>query len=285
MRTILVTGATGNIGAEVVRLLQAQNYPVRAAVRDANRKLATAPDVPTVAFDFTRPERYVPALEGIGRIFLVRPPALSNTRRYVNPFIDAAGKAGVEQIVFLSLLGAEKNRAVPHAAVEQHLQAGSIPWTLLRPGFFMQNLSTIHRAEIRDEDEIIVPAGKGKTSFIDGRDIAAVAVKTLTEPGHTGKAYPLTGAEALSYAEVARIFSEELGRPIRYRNPSIFRFARNMRRRGHPWPFVLVTAAIYTTTRFGLAASITPNTAELLGRPPIDVRRFIGDHRECWIRP
>lgn len=283
MSAILVTGATGNIGAELVRRLHAAEHPVRAAVRNA-APLPAAPRVPTVSFDFARPETYAPALHGVTKLFLMRPPALSDTRRFINPVIDAARRAGVEQIVFLSLLGAEKNRAVPHYAVEQHLQAAGVPWTLLRAGFFMQNLSTTHRADIRDCDEIIVPAGQGKTSFIDGRDIAAVAARALTEPGHTGRAYRLTGGAALSYAEAAAIFSAVLDRPIHYRNPSLLRFVRTMRQRGASWPFVLVTAAIYTTARLGLAGAVTPDTAALLGRPPITLREFVADHRTCWMQ-
>lgn len=280
---ILVTGATGNIGSEVTRLLRAQGYAVRAAAFEYQAPHTDpATGAEAVPFDFAQPATFGPALAGVKRLFLMRPPALSDTKRYMNPFIDAARAAGVEQIVFLSLLGAEKNRVVPHRQVEDYLRATGAPWTLLRPSFFMQNLSTTHRADIREHGEILVPAGRGKTSFIDARDIAAVAARTLTEPGHISQAYPLTGAEALDYSAVAQIFTAVLGRTIVYRRPSIWRFVRAMRRRGLAWSFIGVMVGIYTTCRLGLADGVTPDTARLLGRPPITMRQFVEDYRECW---
>lgn len=283
MSSILVTGATGNVGAEVLRILQKEGQAVRAAVRDAAARSSSSNDVQYVQLDFMKPGTYGPALQGVSKLFLVRPPAISDTQRYINPVIDAAKAAGVEQIVFLSLLGAEKNRWVPHHRIEKYLEASGIAWTFLRASFFMQNLSTTHRGDIREHDEIFVPAGKGKTSFIDVRDIAAVAAKALTEPGHAMKAYPLTGSEALDYAEVARIFSEVLGRQVVYRNPSIWSFVRTMRQRGLGLPFILVMVGIYTTARLRLAGTVTADTATLLGRAPITMRQFVADYKDCWV--
>ena len=281
MNQTLVTGATGNVGSEVVRLLRGFGSPVRAAVRDPGR---FQPDgrVEYVPFDFVRPQTYRRALRGVERLFLVRPPAISKTQRYVNPVIDAAKAAGVGHVVFLSLLGAEKNPVVPHRRIEDHLKASGMPYTFLRPSFFMQNLSTFHREDIRERGEIFVPAGRGKTSFVDARDVAAVAARVLTEPGHAYTAYPLTGAEALDYYEVAGTFTDVLGRRIAYPDPSVIRFARAMLRRGFSPAFVLVMSGIYTTARLGLAGGVTPDTARLLGRPPTTLRRFVEDYRDSW---
>lgn len=281
---VLVTGATGNVGAEVVRLLQGRGCTVRAAVRGV-RPSEPVFDGRTeyVEFDFERPETYAPAVESITGLFLVRPPAISDTKRYINPVIDAARTAGVEHIVFLSLLGAEKNPLVPHRKIETYLESSGVAYTFLRASFFMQNLSTTHREDIRDRDEIYVPADKGRTSFIDVRDIAAVGARTLTESGHKGRAYALTGPEALDYSEVADIFTEVLGRKIIYANPSVLSFVRKMRKRGWPSGFVLVMAGIYTTARLGLAGRVTEETARLLGREPTTMRRFVEDYKECWM--
>lgn len=284
MDTILVTGATGNVGAEVVRLLREQPVKIRAAIRPGGRAPVQPDDrVRVVPFDFGDPATYDSALRDVTKLFLLRPPAISNTKRYVDPVIAAARAAGVRQIVFLSLLGAEKNPIVPHRKIEDALKVSGVPWTLLRPSFFMQNLSTTHRADIQRHRDIFVPAGRGKTSFIDVRDIAAVAAKTLTEPGHDYRAYPLTGSAALDYAQVARIFSEILGRPIVYRQPSIPQFINRMYLRGMPWSFILVMVGIYTTARLGLAGTITNDTATLLGRPSITMRQFVADYRACWV--
>lgn len=278
---ILVTGATGNAGAPLTRLLLAGGHPVRAA----DRQPTGLPDEAEFApFDFTDPATFGPALRGVRRVFLLRPPQLADVKTQFVPFLEAMRAAGVMQVTFLSLLGAEKNRLVPHRAIEDHLKASGLGWTLLRCGFFMQNLTGAHRAEIRDQDEIIVPAGRGKTSFIDVRDIAEVAARTLTEDGHLGRSYPLTGAIALDYEEVASILTMVLGRRIVYRRPSLLRFVRHSLAQGNPSAFVAVMAGIYTTTRLGMAATVTQDTPRLLGRPPRSLRTFAEDHRELWMK-
>jgi uncharacterized protein YbjT (DUF2867 family) len=284
MKPILITGATGNVGGQIVKLLHEQGLPVRAAViSEADAANLPAP-VEWCTFDFTDPATYGPTFENVETMFLMRPPHISDIDRDMKPAMQYAAEHGVKHMVFLSLLGAEKNKFVPHAKVEKLLLTGEVDkdYTLLRCGFFMQNLTTTHLADIRDQNDIFIPAGRGKTAFIDARDIAAVAVLTLTQPGHENKAYPLTGSETLGYHESAALMTEILGRPIRYSSPSPIRFAWRKWREGLPLPFVGVVSAIYLTTRFGLAQTITPHTADLLGRPPITLRQFIADFAELW---
>lgn len=284
MGKILVTGASENVGSEVARLLAEGGHPVRAAARDADRLRATLPPgVDVAVLDFRRPETYAAALRGVDRLFLVRPPAISDTRRHMDPFVDAARDAGTQRVAFLSLLGAEKNPVVPHRRIERRLEASGLSWTVLRASFFMQNLSTVHRAEIRERGEILVPAGRGRMGFVDARDLAAGAAKALTEPGHENRAYPLTGGEALDYFGVAEVLSEVLGRRVVYARPGIPEFARAARARGLPWGFVAVMVGIYTTTRLGLADTVTDDLARLLGRPPTTWRRFASDYRGAWV--
>ena len=159
MSTVLVTGATGNVGRPVAAGLLAAGVPVRLAVRDprtvaGDRQLAGAT---VVAFDFTDPGSWAAAFNGVRVMFLVRPPQLSRVKRDLLPALRAAEQAGVRHVVFLSLQGAERNRLVPHAAVEKWLRSSSMDWTFLRPSFFFQNLSTTNRTDIRDRDEIFRP--------------------------------------------------------------------------------------------------------------------------------
>ena len=280
---ILVTGATGNVGAEVVGQLRAKGHPVRIGVSDTQRSEGHSdPGISPVQLDFMNPATWQPALESIKKVFLVRPPAISDVKSHINPFIDVAKDLSVEHVVLLSLLGAEKITVVPHRGIELHLERSGMPNTFLRASFLMQNLSTTHLKEIRDTSEIAVPAGRGKTSFVDVRAVAAVAVTSLLDEGHEHCAYPLTGSEALNYAEVARILTETLDRPIHYVRPSLLAFARSMRRQGNPSGFILVTAAIYTTARLGMADSVTSDLGRLLGRSPTTMRQFVTDHANLW---
>lgn len=279
---VLITGATGNVGAAVIERLRGGAVPFVAAVRDVARARARLGDEGAyVPFDFERPDTHAAAFAGIERLFLVRPPELADVRRAIAPAIRAARAAGVRHVVFLSLLGAERNRVVPHHRIERLLRESGMDWTFLRASYFMQNLDTTHREEIR-RGELLIPAGHGATSFVDVRDVAAVGALALTEAGHANRAYDLTGARALTYAEVARQFTAVLGRPVRYADPSPLAYVRGRRAAGQPWPFVAVTLGIYTVARLGLAARVAADVPRLLGRAPLTLRRYIEDYRDAW---
>jgi uncharacterized protein YbjT (DUF2867 family) len=165
--------------------------------------------------------------------------------------------------------------------VEQYLRACGAAYTFLRCSFFMQNLNTTHRAEICDRDEIYIPAGRARTSFIDVRDIGAVAALALTQPGHENQAYDLTGGEALDYYQVAALFSQVLGRKITYMDPSALAFFLRQTRK-FPLAYALVTTWLYLSTRGGMAERVTGEVRRLLGREPITLRRYIQDYRGSW---
>lgn len=276
--SILVTGASGTVGGTVVAALQ----DAHADVRRAQREIGTGVDA--VRLDFTDPTSWQPAFTGVESMFLMRPPALGNVRRDLLPAVAAARDCGVRHVVFLSLQGAERNRVVPHAAVEGWLRTSGMAWTFVRPSFFGQNLSTTHASDIRDRDEIVVPAGRGATAFVDAEDVGAVAAAALLDPErHRDRAWTVTGPQALTYHQVAQILTEELARPIRYTAPGLPSYLRHARRRlGMPWGMVAVTAAIYTTARLGLAAALTDDVQAVLGREPVDFATFAGRVRSAW---
>jgi uncharacterized protein YbjT (DUF2867 family) len=280
-KTILVTGATGNVGLEVFRGLVAADVPVRAASSNparAKQKLGLPAEY--VAFDFTQPQTFEGALEGVEQMFLMRPPHLANANKTFKPFLQQAKQAGIRQVVFLSLLGVQNNPVVPHRKIEDLILKLGLPYVFLRAGFFMQNLSTTHAEDICQGD-IFIPAGQGKTSFIDVRDIAAVAVRALLE-GHANQAYDLTGAAALSYADVAQVMTTVLGRPITYSNPSNYRFGKVMHSRGNPLPQVLVMEALYTLTKLGQAGFVSDTFEQVMGRRPTTLEQFVRDHQDIW---
>lgn len=280
---ILVIGALGNVGMEVVKQLQAKGQKIRAADIDERKLKARFGDfVEAVHFDFFKPETYEAAFHNMEKLFLLRPPHITDVERYLFPAIDAAKRAGVRHVVFLSLMGIEKMTFVPHYKVERYLQKIGLQTTFLRCSFFMQNLNTTHRKEIQERSEISVPVGKAKTSFIDVRDIGAAAAVTLIEEGHAGKNYDLTGSEGLDYWEATRSMSEILGRRIIYRNPNPLYFLVQTVRRGTPFRYTLVMTGLYMSTRFGMAKSVTDDVERLTGRKPITFRQYVQDYREMW---
>jgi uncharacterized protein YbjT (DUF2867 family) len=284
---ILVTGAPGNVGTPLVRELVARGATVRVAARHpdaAQALLGDLPGVEVVPFDLTDPSTFS-VLAGVERLFLLRPAAIADVEGIIAPALDAARDGGVRHVVFLSIQGAERNRVVPHRKVEDHLRRNGLAWTFIRAAYFMQNLSTTHAADIRDRDEIGLPAGRrSRTAHVDARDVAAVSAVALTDHGHEGRAYTPTGPAALTYDECAAILSDVLGRPIRYTDPAPWTYWRRMRAAGMPRGMVGITLGIYTAARFGLAAGLTDDVERLTGRPPIDFATFARDTAPVWTR-
>ncbi|GAA2357579.1 NmrA family transcriptional regulator [Catellatospora methionotrophica] len=273
---VLVSGASGTIGKVVAATLAAADVEALAASRTGGPVAGCE----GVVLDFTRPSTWPAAFKGVESLFLMRPPAVGNVRRDLLPAVAAAGEAGVRHVVFLSLQGAERNKIVPHSAVERWLRASRMTWTFVRPSFFCQNLTGVHLSDIRDRDQIAVPAGDGATAFVDALDVGEVAAAALLDTAHhAGRTWTVTGPRALTYQQIAWLLSAECGRTIRYTRPGLLAYTRHARTRlGMPWPMVAVTSAIYTTARLGMAAGLSDDVRTVLGRDPIDFTQFA--HRE-----
>ncbi|QDP95449.1 SDR family oxidoreductase [Microlunatus elymi] len=282
MRAVLVTGATGIVGSAVLDHLLARGERVIAAVRNPDgAKLPDGAQARSFDFAMTSAE-FDRVLDGVDRVFLMRPPQIEDVQRYLFPFIDAARRNRVRQLVFLSLQGVQFNKRTPHHAVEQHLKASGAPYTFLRPNFFLQNLSSIYAEEIRDRSEIYLPAGRSYTAMIDARDIGRVAAVVLTEPGHVGKAYTLSGEHPLSYHKIATEMTRVLGRPITYARPSEADYLARLAAQGRPADYIAVQKMIYRMVR--LNASALPNRVvrKLTGQPATTLREFVHDYRDVW---
>lgn len=280
--TILITGTSGNVGSAVLQYLRLEDREVTAGVRDVERSQKADPGTQYVHLDFERPETYGPALKGVRKVFLVRPPHLTDVKGIFEPFIQACRQAGVAHIVFLSLLGAEHNPFPPHHRIERAIKGSGMAYTFIRPGFFMQNLSTTHAKDIRERSDLFIPSGRAKVSFIDTRDIGEIIGKVLTEEGHEGMAYTVTGKEAVTYSQVSDRMTHHLGRRITYSNPSLFRFRKAMVESGVKKEFATVMMVLYLTTSLGMASHVTGTAEVILGRKPRSIDDFISDHLEVW---
>jgi uncharacterized protein YbjT (DUF2867 family) len=246
------------------------------------RDPALAQAAEAIRFDFEDAATYPAALAGATGVFLLRPPALTRAQAF-RPFLESARAAGVRHVIFLSVRGAERTRLLPHHGIERLVEASGMPFTHLRPNDFMQNFATVHREDIRDRGELFVPAGRGRASYVDVRDIGEAAAVVLADPGaHAGRGYTLTGPEALSVDDVARILTDALGHPIAYRAPGLARFVAGKVRRGAPLSLALVMSTVYTIQRLGFAAEVTSDLPRLIGRPATAFARFAADHRAVW---
>jgi uncharacterized protein YbjT (DUF2867 family) len=286
MSRVLVTGASGNVGREVVRALLREGTAVRASDTGSERTRALFGDaVEHARLDFTDRATFAAAARGCDRLFLLRPPAIARIDATLAPFVDAARAEGVGHVVFLSVIGAERNTIVPHHRVESHLRSRGGDWTFLRPGFFAQNFGDAYRRDIVEDDRIYVPAGGGRAAFVDVRDVADIAALAFADPSaHRGRAYALTGPAAVSFDEAAHILSEVLGRDVRYEAASLAGYARHLRRRGAPWPRIAVQTILHAGLRLGQAERVEPTLEALLGRPGRSLREYVADHAACWRR-
>ncbi|MFZ5827316.1 MAG: SDR family oxidoreductase [Bacillota bacterium] len=279
---ILVTGAPGNVGTSVVESLVKKGYQVRVAAWDLSlAHTAFGGSAEYVRFDFEDPGTYAAALDGVKRLFLVRPPHLPDVERQINPFVEAARAAGVKHVVLLSVMGAEHVSILPHARIEKAILASGMAYTFLRPAFFFQNLSTTFRRMIAETGEIALPLGRSRMSWIDSRDIGAAAAIALTRAEHRNRAYTLA-EQAYSVAQLAEAFTSGLGRPIRYPRPSFWAYRRQMRRYGLPEGLVNLTTMMFLIARLGLSAAVPDDLHLILGRRPLGPAEFVRDHAHLW---
>lgn len=278
--SICVTGASGNVGKYLVDALLKDQTPFIIASR---RPLNSGHElIENRILDLTDVSTYDQALKDVSSLFLVRPPQITDVEGVFKPFIEACQKNGVEHIVFLSLLGVEKNPFPPHHKIEKLIEGSQIAYTFLRPSFFMQNLIEPHKYEIIRDDEIYIPSGKAKISFIDTKDIGEVACKALIDHKHRNKKYTLTGSEAIDYKQVAEIMTEVLNRPITYKSPNLFKFRSSMLKRGEDKTFVNVMMVLYITTRLGMANHVTYDLQMILNRKARSIKQFIQRNKDIW---
>jgi uncharacterized protein YbjT (DUF2867 family) len=272
---ILVTGASGTVGRHVVEALR-----VRAPMVAASR----APSgVDQRRFDFLDESGFGHAVEGITAIFLMLPPGLPQARQRFRSLLNVGKSAGVRHIVFLSVRNADRLPMLPHRGLEREIEASGIGWTHLRSNDFMQNFATqlLYREGIR-AGQLVSPAGRSRTSYIDARDVAEAAAVVLTSTGHDGKAYSLTGPEELSAADVVETLSQVLQRPVAGRTPSLFRFFRHARQHGVPVPLSAIMTSIGLVARVGYSRGVDPDLYELIGREGRSFAGFVRDHRNVW---
>jgi len=279
---ILVTGATGTTGTELLRRLSARGVPARALVRTAGRaqRLAALPGVEIVEGDMARPETLVAALRGIDRAMLISSSDQAMLEVQSN-FIEAARRAGVAHVVKLSGIMPELDSpfrfARMHGEIERRLEASGMAHTHLRAGEFMTSYFRQVPAIVA-KGAFFMPMEHAKIASIDIGDIADVAALALTSPGHEGKIYPLTGPEALTMNEVAAKLSAATGRPIRYVDVGPEEAKRTQLAAGMPPYLVDALAELFAERRKGKESNVSEVVAKLLGRAATSFDEFAVCH-------
>lgn len=271
-KKILVLGATGNVGSHLVKALVARGETIKAATRSGK----AVDGAEGVAFDFADPAGLAAAFDGVDRAYIMLPGGSVAVKELLLPVVEAAIARKVK-IVFQSVFGVDADDSIPYRQIELQIEKSGVPYVILRPNWFSDNFHTFWKAGLA-HGQIAVPAGDGKSSFIDARDIAESAAAALTSSQFDGKAFNLTGPEALGYAEAATILSGVIGKPVTYNAISDEAFIGILTGVGVPADYAGFLASIFHPVREGWTAAVSPHVATLTGKAPRSVATYASDY-------
>ncbi|GAA4532966.1 NmrA family NAD(P)-binding protein [Amycolatopsis samaneae] len=268
MPDVLVIGATGTTGGRVLAGLRERGVAARAATRKPAR-------AGQIRFDWADRATHADAVRDVRAVYLVAPVGVAEPGPVVEPFLATARAAGVRRVVLLgSSAVAEGDSGL--GVLPRLVRAEMPEWAVLRPSWFMQNFTGEHPVAqgVRD-GEIVTATGDGRIAFVDATDIAAVAVRALTDGEPHNTEHVLTGPEALSYAEAAEIVARHIGRPVRHRAVGPAEFTRRLTDSGLPAAFAAVLAALDEDIRRGAEDRVTPTVERVTGTPARSFHTFV----------
>jgi len=275
---ILITGASGNVGREVVKQALAVGLKIRATFQSPAVAAKAPAGLEGVIMDYAKPDTIRPALHGVEKIFLVGPP-LRDLPAFEANFIKEVRAAGQQHVVKLSALGGRESMfPSQHRDSEENIEASGLPYTFLRPNGFMQNLVNYDAGAIRSQNAFYGCQGNGAVSVVDIRDIAAVAVIVLAATGHEGKSYALTGGEALTNEQVAEKISRVVGRKISYVDLPAAELKKGILSTGTPGWSADALLDLQRLYREGKASLVTDDVERLTGHKPITFDQFARDY-------
>ncbi|TYC10565.1 NAD(P)H-binding protein [Bizionia gelidisalsuginis] len=280
MTKVLITGATGNVGTEILKALGNIHHTLEiyAGVRktNTNQREPLVFEQNEIYFDFTKIDTFWPALLNIDILFLLRPPNISDVAKYFKPLIDTAKKSSIQHIIFLSVQGVEKSKIIPHHKIEKLIVDSKISYTFLRPAYFMQNFTTTLRYDLVHNHRIYLPAGQARFTLIDLKDIGCVTAEVLINPQkYCNKSYELTNNETLTFAEMAKKISEGIGKNISYISPSLLQFFITKRKEEMPIMLILVMIMLHYFPRFQQTPKLTQWVKIITKKEPKTFEEFI----------
>lgn len=283
---IVVMGATGNIGSSVVSGLTERGYKPRVIVRkkESNAEWEAA-GVEQFTADLNDVDSLAQASTGASELFSLT-PLVQNFIELTKKTIEAAQRANVKRVVRSSALGASEEAQITmgrwHGAAERMFEEAGFELTCVQPASFMQNYLA-YADSIKNQNAFYQPLGDGRVSLVDVRDAAAVAVAALTESGHAGEKYPVTGGESLSCDDTAEIFSDVLGRKINYVDALEEAANKAMLEAGMPTWLTEMAAELARISKARYVADVLPAVERVTGRNPRTFRAFVEENKAAFI--
>ncbi len=283
--SILVTGATGTVGRHVVSELLKRGMRVRAGVRSIAKAAALRNlGAEVVELDYARPSNVRAAFTGVDRLCIIT-PVDPRMVQYTSQLVAEAQRVGVRHIVKLSSVGASRNSFLTlakwHGEAEEIVSNSGIPFAIVRPTMFMQNLVTSFGASIRNDNTIFAPAGEGKIPWIDARDVARIMAEMIVKK-HTDRIYTLTGSDAVSMNIIASLLSKQLKREIEYVPISQEGARSGMEGAGMPKWLIDAMLELWSAVRAGNLSVVSRDYKIVMGKNPTSLVEFMKDHESYW---
>lgn len=267
---ILVVGATGKVGSEISKILKAEGHQVR----EANSK----------TLNMVTGEGIKSSFEGVDKAFLVSPPGHADQYAMLSPLIQEAKRKGLKKVVLMTAMGANADENSPFRKAEIELEKSGLNYNIIRPNFFLQNFNTFWIHGIQTQDKILLPAGTAKVSFIDSRDISAVAAKLLVSSEFDNRDFDLTGSESIDHSQVAAEISKGAGRKVSYQEIKPEEFKQGLLGAGLPEAYANFLVLIFGFLREGYSARTTDAIKKITGREPRKVAQYVTDYKQAWIK-
>ncbi len=279
MSRTLVIGANGTVGSELVRVLRAAGHNVLKATSRPVTDPATE-----VLLNLVTQAGLDTALRDVGKVFMLSPPGYTNQHELLNPVVDTAKAQGVQKIVLMTAMGANADENAPMRKAEVHLENSGLAYNIIRPNWFMQNFNTFWIQGILEHGKIFLPVGAAKGSFIDARDISAVAARLLSTDEFNQRDFDLTGSVAMDHDAVAAILTKVTGQTITYQDIPEGDMRGALLQAGLPPAYAEFLLMILGFFKAGYAERTTEAVQTLLGRPPITLEQYAADYRNAWAK-
>lgn len=281
---ILVTGATGNFGGSTAQFLQQKNIPLRAAAHHLEKlKTRFGNETELAQFDWDKPETFTGVLNGITTVSLVPPPVVANDfHTKAKPFIEAAKNAGVRHIVATTALYSDNPDSIFYET-EALIKGSGIDFTIIRPSFMFQNFLNQFLQSVQN-GVIYAPSEKGRTSYVDVRNVGEATALVLENPeAHKGKTYSVTGPEALTHAQMADIFTQQLSKQVIHISPPVEEYKRTLADLGLPAPLYEFLGILYGTIAKAQWEKVTDDYTLLAGKNATAFTDFVNENKNVFL--
>lgn len=281
MSRILITGATGNVGLEVINYLKVlkSSGEIFAGVRNIEKAKQVISDrdrIEFVEFDFENPDTFNSALNNIDLVFLLRPPHISDIEKYFKPLFDSFILNNVKQVVFLSVQGAEKSSVIPHNKIEKLIASYGLEYIFLRPSYFMQNLTTTLIKDIKENQRIILPSGKAKFNWIDIKNIGEASAILLEKfSKYKNQTFEITGYQNENFDTVVGLINQHVTKPIQFISVNPFKFYQIKKRSGMTKGMIFVMLLLHFLPRFQKEPIISDFYENLIRKKPTTLQEFV----------